>query len=219
MALDDSSILEHHGVSTASWLQMKDWNSQAPECVNRCIHDVIHETAIRQPGATAICAFDGTLTYVELEELITRLSRWLITQGIGPGTRVPLCFEKSIWAIVCMLAVARVGAAFVPLDPNTPVHRLQSMLNALKANFIIASPSTQSIIEDNSDAEVLTIGAELMEKLDSPTKSVAPAVSPDDVAFVIFTSGNIKLRKASQFLTHNVLRIYNWSAQRRADRA
>ena len=219
MPSDHGSILEHHGVSAASWLQMKDLNSQAPECANYCIHDAIHKTAIRQPDATAICAFDGTLTYVELEELVTRLSHWLITQGIGPGTHVPLCFEKSIWAIVCMLAVVKVGAAFVPLDPDAPIPRLQSMLKALDTRFIIASPSTYSIIEDNLDALVLIVGAELIGKLEPAPKSEAPAASPGDVAFVMYTSGKIEARRGSQNPTHNVFRINNWSTQRRADRA
>ena len=49
-----------------------------------------------RPVAQAIFAWDGDLIYGQLDNLSTRLAHHLLHLGVGPGTLVPLCFEKSM---------------------------------------------------------------------------------------------------------------------------
>ncbi|WP_043732940.1 non-ribosomal peptide synthetase, partial [Nocardia asiatica] len=85
-------------------------------------------TAQRYPHNTALCAGTTSLTYTELDRRSNRLARALIARGLGPGTRVALGLVRSIDSVVAMLAAAKSGAAFVPVDPKYPADRIQHML-------------------------------------------------------------------------------------------
>ncbi|WP_249643969.1 amino acid adenylation domain-containing protein [Nocardia sputi] len=85
-------------------------------------------TAQRYPHNTALRAGTASLTYSELDRRSNRLARALIARGLGPGTRVALGLVRSIDSVVTMLAAAKSGAAFVPVDPKYPPDRIQHML-------------------------------------------------------------------------------------------
>ncbi|MGY2010327.1 amino acid adenylation domain-containing protein [Nocardia gipuzkoensis] len=85
-------------------------------------------TAQRYPHNTALCAGTTSLTYSELDRRSNQLARALIARGLGPGTRVALGLARSIDSVVAMLAAAKSGAAFVPVDPKYPADRIQHML-------------------------------------------------------------------------------------------
>ncbi len=60
------------------------WNGTVPEPLYQCVHEMVEEKARAQPSAPAVCAWDGELTYMELDNLATRLAGRLIDLGIGP---------------------------------------------------------------------------------------------------------------------------------------
>ncbi|KAF5014170.1 hypothetical protein F66182_14936, partial [Fusarium sp. NRRL 66182] len=100
------------------------WNSTVPDTANICVHDLISETVLRQPDAPAVCSWDGDFTYAKLDHLATRLANGLVKLGVGRGDIVPICFEKSKWTPVVMLAVMKTGAASVTMDTSQPEERL-----------------------------------------------------------------------------------------------
>jgi len=97
--------------------QVMKWNNTMPAKVDRCVHIIIDEHSANRPISTpAIDAWDGQLTYRELENVTNRLAAKLVVLGIGPEIYVPLCFEKSIYTIISMVGVMKAGGAFVPLE-------------------------------------------------------------------------------------------------------
>ena len=97
--------------------QVMKWNQTMPAKVDRCIHEIIDEHSANRPFQTpAVDAWDGQLTYRELECVTNRLAARLVHLGVGPEIYVPLCFEKSIYTIISMVAVMKAGGAFVPLE-------------------------------------------------------------------------------------------------------
>lgn len=76
--------------------QIIEWNAALPEKVEKCIHEVIEDKAFSRPDTEAICAWDGSFTYCDLDRLASRLACHLEKLGVGPETRVPLCFSKSV---------------------------------------------------------------------------------------------------------------------------
>src|SRR2546429_842 len=87
--------------------QVWEWNSVRPKAIDSCVHEIFKERVLAQPDATAVCSWDGDFTYHEIDQLSTRLAHYLTTLGVGPEVMVPLCFSKSAWAIVSMLAVMK----------------------------------------------------------------------------------------------------------------
>lgn len=175
-------------MTTEDLEQIWIWNGFVPASSERCIHHIVHERALAQPTAPAICAWDGELTYIELDQLTTRLGNYLVDLGIQPNTLVPLCFEKSMWTVIAMLAVLKAGAGFVLLEQSFPEQRLQAIAKQLKAEFILSSPSNTSLSSRLSKT-VIQIGPELVPFLtctiDAKTKSQLSSTP----MFAVFTSG------------------------------
>ena len=77
-----------------------NWNHEMPTKVHSCIHHSIEKRMYMQPDAIAVHAWDGELTYHQLNDMSSKLAQYLTSLGVGPETFVPLCFEKSM---VCLL--------------------------------------------------------------------------------------------------------------------
>ncbi|KAK1912701.1 hypothetical protein P3342_004637 [Pyrenophora teres f. teres] len=115
--------------------QLWAWNQNVPPAIERCIHDLFTEQARARPDAPAIAAWDGELTYGELDALSSKLAGHLVQLGVKPEDVVPLCFEKSMWTVVAMLAVLKAGGAFLLLDPSLPKERLKSMCSTTECRL------------------------------------------------------------------------------------
>src|SRR5437763_1090696 len=91
--------------------KLLEWNGEVPQAADTLVHRLIQAQALQQPGLQAVCSWDGNLTYTELDSRSSRLASYLSTRGVGPEVIVPLCFEKSVWTIVGLLAVLKAGGA------------------------------------------------------------------------------------------------------------
>lgn len=103
--------------------QVCEWNAEYEiHPVERCVHDVIGDRVREAPDKDAICAWDGQLTYRELDHVASRLAERLVRLGVGPEVLVPLCFEKSVRiSLSCCLAVD--GAAWLIMVLEMDSHR------------------------------------------------------------------------------------------------
>ncbi|KAI0123358.1 hypothetical protein BJ170DRAFT_660160 [Xylariales sp. AK1849] len=175
--------------------QIWDWNTVVPAEVHECIHDLIAESTRRHPEKTAICAWDGELTYAQLNDLSTRLAYRLIQKGVRPGTLVPLCFEKSKCMPIAQIAVMKAGAASVTIDPSQTKKRLKYITEYIGSELIVCAPSTASLIADISGREPFVVQAEIISEFpqhgdDEGFEVVLPCVKPSDLLYVVFTSGS-----------------------------
>lgn len=169
--------------------RIRTWNAHEMREADCPMHEIIHRRAIDHPQAMAIEAWDGSLTYAELDQMTSHLAAHLMKAGVGPGTFVPLCFEKSVWAVLATLAVNKSGAAFVPLDLVIPIERAEVIIKQSGARIILAS-GLQAASLRNAGYEAL-IPSELMSR-----PSVDGALLPDIAnqlnlpAYCLFTSGS-----------------------------
>ncbi|KAM0309774.1 hypothetical protein ACHAPQ_012547, partial [Fusarium lateritium] len=134
---DQLNILSDHCTQ-----QLITWNENEPEIVNHCIHDVFERNAQLLPyDSPAIEAWDASLSYREVNAAASQLAQYLVSLGVRPETYIPLCFEKSAWAPISMLAVLKAGAAFVPVDPSHPPERINFLIHNVDAKLVLCSPS------------------------------------------------------------------------------
>ncbi|EFQ25776.1 amino acid adenylation domain-containing protein [Colletotrichum graminicola M1.001] len=176
--------------TTLDMQQVVEWNkaSSQLETSRRCIHDMIDETADRQPSSPAISSWDGDLSYTELNDLSRRLVSRLQTLGTRPGAVVVLCFEKSLWAVVSMLAVARSGAAFVHIDPAAPSKRIESIVGQTKPALGLGSAAGYERLSPYIRPAII-VDRSLVEGIPSVSNIYDVAVDPGSVLYICFTSG------------------------------
>lgn len=194
-----ASVRDVDLVSPQDLAEVWRWNAQVPAAVPRCVHELVEATARRQPEDCAVCAWDGSLLYSELEALSRRLALRLAALGVGRGTTVPLCFEKSVWYPVAALAVMRAGGACLAMDSTQPEARLRSIVQQVGPKLILSSASTEELASRLSDdAVVLSVDAHKIKQLPESTVDGDPSLpktSPTDVLYIVFTSGSTGVPK------------------------
>ncbi|GJC86739.1 nonribosomal peptide synthetase fmqA [Colletotrichum liriopes] len=171
------------------------WNRIVPKPVECCLHDLISERGLSRQNAPAVCAWDGDFTYNQLEDEATQLSQRLRHAGVEPNTKVPLCFEKSKWTVVAMLAVLKAGAAFVPLDPSQASNRRERMLARIGAKVVLVSEQ-HSNLDVGDGRRIVVVGSKSQHRRDEnlrrehhePKKHLRQ--DPGSAAYVLFTSGS-----------------------------
>lgn len=167
--------------------QILAWNDFPTSHVQRCIHQAISEQGTTRPDAEAVCAWDGSLSYLQLLSLSDRLASYLQTMSVGPEAFVPICFDKSKWTVVAMLAILKAGGIFVPFDPTQPLLRLQALSNKVEAKTILCSPQHQNMLE-GLVPELIPVDAQLFKRLAEHSEEVSCG-SWNNGAYMIFTSG------------------------------
>lgn len=204
--------------SDMGWLSSTDrqtvaaWNSAPPALMEACVHTLIEEQTRASPEAPAITSWDGELTYRELNDLSDRLATHLTGQlGVGPGTIVPLCFVKSMWAVVAMLAVLKTGAACVPMVPDHPDAHLAGIIEDTGARVVLVSEDLQARFAGLAQQPV-AVGVSTSDwpvpdeddDIKGGSGTIVTVVGPSDLAVVIFTSGSTG-RPKGVLLEHGAL--------------
>jgi amino acid adenylation domain-containing protein len=181
-------------LSTSDLSRIRDKNGQIPSRPERCLHDKILVKALEQPFAEAVCAWDGNLTYAELDRWSARLANHLVAIGIEPEAKIGLSMAKSQWAVVAMLAILRAGATVVPLGIQLPLARVELIIRDAGVRYVLADEQ-QMIRLANMETEVLTVESSFLSDLASTF--VGPTRQPkwSDSAFIIYTSGSTGIPK------------------------
>ena len=163
--------------------------------------------ARQRPGAAAVTCGAERLTYEELDERSGRRSpAALRAAGIGPGSLVGVCLDRSVLLVTALLAVLKTGAAYVPLDPAYPPARLEFMVRDSGAALILAGAEAGEAARWEVPGRSLGPGAEPLGRTAEGPAAGGPgdqvpgdqvnaatlagvAVVRSSAAYVIYTSG------------------------------
>ncbi len=165
--------------------------------------------AARHPDRTAATCGGDHLTYAELSARANRLARGLAAQGIGPGAIVALALPRSLDLVVGLLAVAKSGAAYLPMDPDYPADRLAYMLDDASPAALITDTATARKLPANVLPLVLTdVPQDEHPDHDLTDGECTRPLRPGDTAYVIYTSGSTGRPKGVPVTHHNVGRLF-----------
>jgi len=147
-----------------------------------------------------------TINYAELNAKANRLAHYLPSQGVQPGTRVGLCLERSENVIIAILGILKAGAAYVPLDPNSPPARLQLIMQDSGISALI---SEDSILSELTNKEIVAFSLKSIEKELSNQPNTSPQIylKPEFPAYIIYTSGSTGTPKGCVVTHANAIRL------------
>ena len=178
--------------------------------------------AVEEPGG-------GSITYRELRSLSDRLRDRLVHLGVRPGDRVGFWIRKSIDGVATIFGALKAGAAYVPVDPGAPATRNGYILaNCAVAAVVVESRFKAALLaqlsQHGAHPEVLEIGGSgggvhLRAALDEedrrakapPANTAAPR--PDDLAYILYTSGSTGLPKGVSLTHRNAVSFVEWCSE------
>lgn len=193
--LNEVSVSQVSMMTDSDLNQCWKWNSKALRTNARCVHEMIAEVARNQPGSIAVSAWDGEVTYEQLDRLSSIIACHLIDIGVERNTIVPLCFEKSMWVPIALLSVAKTGAAALLLDSALPTLRLETILSRAQPLLVLSSVANAEL-SSRLALKTLILGPHTdfvsgwKNKTISPIQQRLPVVEPANLLYVIFTSGS-----------------------------
>ncbi|EPY00911.1 non-ribosomal peptide synthetase, partial [Magnetospirillum fulvum MGU-K5] len=163
--------------------------TDVPFDVERDIDSLFRAQARRTPEAAAVVDPSGAVcTYAGFDRQVTALAGWLAERGIVSGGYVGVCYPRSLDMMVCVFAVQRLGAVYVPLSAALPETRLDAICDDLGPAVVLCAPADAPRFA-RSGWRVLS--PDVVDSQSSPpeTEIVVP-VAPDSISYVIFTSGS-----------------------------
>ena len=153
----------------------------------KTIVDLFEEQVEKSPENTAVIFGDCQLTYRELNSKANRLAHYLKGKcEIQPGAVVSILLPKSNETLICILAILKTGASFLPIDLNYPKERIEFILKDSNSAAVISKEKSFGIQIDNNRLILIDKIRLDEESHGNPNISISPA----DMAYVIYTSGS-----------------------------
>jgi amino acid adenylation domain-containing protein len=176
-------------VTDLEWLLPSEVPYRAGRAVNSDPHilTLIRQSTDRTPDRVAVSYEGASLTYAELWQRAEVIAGGLTRRGVAAGDLVGVCVARDADLPAVLMAVWRVGAAYVPLDPGFPVKRLEAIVADARPRILLTSERTEALGR-TFDCSVSTLDDLIAHG--EAAASLGPLPEPDGIAYVIYTSGS-----------------------------
>ncbi|MGP0066732.1 MAG: amino acid adenylation domain-containing protein [Isosphaeraceae bacterium] len=176
------------------------------------VPEMIERSAARTPSAIAVRHDGRGLSYQELDRRANQLAHHLRALGVEPEHRVAVDLDRDEELIVCLLAIGKAGAAYLPLNPHDPHSRREFLLSDSSVTLVLTQ---QGKFEPacSGAVRILRIDQEAGDIASQPTHSPGLAVHPLQAAYVLYTSGSTGRPKPVVVPHAAVANLLNWSSR------
>ncbi|MEU9508386.1 amino acid adenylation domain-containing protein [Micromonospora sp. NPDC048170] len=184
---DEAWGMESFDLTPAAQLKIREQvNDTAAPARVATMHQLFEEQAERQPGRLAVIADGREITYAQLRDQANALAAELVAAGVRPGEVVGVQALRGAHQIIALLGVLMAGAAYVPVSPQWPRRRREQVAEICGLRVLLADRSIQGE-EPYAGGRTIDI-ATAVARQDGAARP-AVDVSPESLAYVIFTSG------------------------------
>ncbi|WP_431945103.1 non-ribosomal peptide synthase/polyketide synthase [Actinacidiphila sp. bgisy167] len=197
-----------------------EWNDTARDLPAATLPELFETQATRTPDATAVVFGDTELSYADLNARANLLARHLVQQGAGPEQLVALALPRSTDLIVAILAVAKAGAAYLPIDPAYPADRIAYLLTDGRPALVITSEAARGKLTAADVAQLSLDDPRLRQALsglpdqDLPDSERRAPLRTAHPAYVIYTSGSTGRPKGVTVTHHGLSSLITAQAEK-----
>jgi len=146
--------------------------------------DMLQAQTAQHPTKNALVDGEKSLTYEQLQKRSNQIANLLREKGVKPGSPVVLYVEQGLDRIAGIVGILKSGAAYVPIDTEFPLSRIEYILSDTKAKHILSTGSLVKTLD--TTAELIDLDKEINQPTLDPTLNI-PSNSP---AYIIYTSGS-----------------------------
>jgi amino acid adenylation domain-containing protein len=167
-----------------------EWNeTTAAYPQEACIHELFAAQAARTPETVALICRDRSMTFDDLNSRANQLAHYLRRRGVGRGTLVGICVERSLEAALGLLGILKAGGAYIAMDPAYPSQRLAFMLEDSQAPVLLTMQHFRHCAPGYA-GEIVCLDTDWDSIALESTANPDSGVHSDDLAYVIYTSGS-----------------------------
>ncbi|UUE11317.1 amino acid adenylation domain-containing protein [Dickeya zeae] len=195
-ALDNAPATPMHALeilpSSERTQLLVDWNATTvPYPADTPVHRLFEQQVERTPHAVAVIEGEEQVSYSSLNQRANRLAHVLVARGVQPGDFVALLLPRGSALLAATLAILKVGAAYVPLDPQAPQERVRWVIEDCAARLLI-SDAHQALA---ADVNLPVIDVHSTEVAKASADAVEVHISANAPAYIIYTSGSTGVPK------------------------
>lgn len=174
------------------------WNNNArPYLIDKCIHSLFEEQALRTPEGSALVFGNDRLTYRDLNQRANQLAHHLQHLGVGAESLVGICVERSLEMVVGILGILKAGGAYLPLDPSWPKERIEYVLEDSQAKALVTR-TEHRIALDVKRTTIVCLDRDEQAIRRNPLTNPEAKTRPNNLAYVIYTSGSTGAPKGTE---------------------
>ncbi|QTD48915.1 non-ribosomal peptide synthetase [Sulfidibacter corallicola] len=193
VARPDRRLSELAMLSPEEWRRLTTPPAPRPFTIEATVAERFEAMVAAHPDRVALETEQGDWTYGELNRCANRLAHLLIARlRVGPGDRIPFVAARESWMIVAPIAIAKTGAAYVPVDPQLPEERIHFMLRDAEVRLALVQRRFGCRIASSG---VETIALEDIDWFNLPVDNPPRRAGADDPLYMVYTSGSTGVPK------------------------
>lgn len=191
------------------------------------LHHILYKSATQFCNNIALNYNNENCTYQELNLLSNNLAQNLINNNINYKDRIIIYLEKSIYSIIALFGILKIGAIYVPVDFNTPQKRLLSIIQDCCPTAIITTKTLYKNITNTTTEKLLKLSilTDITSKQNHliPWKSMIeninyphslPQAIENDIAYILYTSGSSGTPKGVMINHRASIVFINWAIKK-----
>ncbi len=181
---------------------------------DKTIHLLFEEQVDKTPNNCALIYKDKRFTYKELNAKSNQLSHYInFLCKIKPNNLIVMCLDRNEEIIIAILAILKLGAAYVAIDPKYPEARVKYMLNDTGSNLVITSLNHKLKFKDvTATTKIVVIDDEIVKNhiQQHSVKNIKNPANSSDLAYVVYTSGSTGTPKGVSIQHNSVVNFVMW---------
>jgi len=185
--------------------------------VNKKINDAnktivqLFELAVFQfSDKIAIISEKESFTYKQLNEISNQIAHYLLSLNIVHQDRIAICLDRSPLLIAVLLAILKVGAAYIPLDPSYPEKRNLFILKDSQARVVITNAGYGEKFKEQINGLII-IDEKSFWHDGSMQNLKNRAIIPNDLSYILYTSGSTGNPKGIAIAHQQCVNLLNWA--------
>lgn len=177
--------------------------------MKKTIIDIFGQSSKQFANKIAIKGKNYSYTYNEFENASKNFAENLLNLGCQHQDYIGICMERSFEMVLGIFGILHAGCAYVPSDPSNPAKRIENLYKSANIKYVVTTSNLKQFIEDMGFIAIVPV-----VNINSIQHDFNLYISPDDNAYVLFTSGSTGIPKGVIIAHHSVVNLCEYIQDR-----
>ncbi|WP_281337148.1 non-ribosomal peptide synthetase [Flavobacterium eburneipallidum] len=192
-----------NGDYLAAYEALNDTETPYP---NVGLAEILSQQAEKTPNNIAIEYIGTKITYQELHIKVNQFAHYLTAQGVQSGDYIAVSYPRSPELVYAILAIIQCGAAYLPLDHEYPIKRVEYMIQDSEAKFLVTSQKLALSLPQCPNTILIDDAMASLHQY--PETKLEAVVDPENVLYLLYTSGSTGKPKGAKITNRNVVNLF-----------